>query len=123
MQQDMQVVLDELDREYEEFLRNRRGLRQVRVRQVNGKIELTVVGMGAVVFIDETAVATAFNSASGRSLWRREIGTVVRQSGHGTIELIVEPDGPEAKVHWSTTFTRLYRSTVTRTQTFPRRMP
>gem|GEM_PF-6375315 len=120
----MQVVLDELDREHEEFLRNRAGLRQVRVRQVNGKIELTVVGMGTVAFIDETAVATAFSASGNRSsCWRREIATVVRQSGHGTIELIVEADGPEAKVHWSTTFTRLYRSTVTRTQTFPRRMP
>ncbi len=123
MQQDMQVVLDGLDREYDDFVRNRCGLRQVKLRRVNGQIELTVVGMGIVVFIDGTAVATAFNSATGRSCWRGEIWTVVRQSGHGAIELIVEPDGPGAKVRWETTFTRLYRSTLTRTKTFPPRMP
>lgn len=111
MRQDMEAVVDGLENERAEFQRSRCGHRQVRLREVYGAIELTVIGTGIVVAMDATALLGAFQPARG-SCWRSAIASVVRHSGHGVIELIVERHGQEARESWSITFTWRNRSAV-----------
>ena len=96
--------LAELDAIYSRFVVARCGLDRVIVKRIGeDRVELSVTSSGCLVVEHELVLLDAMHRH--RSEFARRLLKILRASGYGTVELIVEPNGRRVKARWTSTFT------------------
>jgi hypothetical protein len=96
--------LAELDTSYGRFVSARCGIERVNVRRIGeDRVELSVTSVGILVVEHELVLLHELHRH--RSEFARFLFWVLRGSGFGTVELIVEPNGRRVRARWATTFT------------------
>ncbi len=103
---DLANFLAELDTLYNRFVAARSGLERVNVRRIGGdRVELSVTSSGCLVVERDQVLLDAMQLHG--SEFARRLLKILRGSGYGTVELIVEPNGRRVRARWISMFTEL----------------
>lgn len=94
----------ELDALYGRFVAARCGIERVNVRRIGeDRVELSVTSAGILVVEHELVLHDELHRH--RSEFARRLFRILRGSGYGTVELIVEPNGRRVRARWTSTCT------------------